>query len=257
MSAPVKPPAASGSSPAAPGTAAKPVGQAAAASSAQAVAPVIAIDGPTASGKGTIAAGVARRLGFHYLDSGSLYRLVALQANGQGVSLDDAVTLAAIAAGLEPAFRDGRIWLGGQDVTDAIREESVGVAASRLAVLPEVRRALVQLQRGFRAPPGLVADGRDMGTAIFPDARLKIFLTADVQSRANRRHKQLIEKGFSSNITGLLEVLRERDRRDANRAVSPLRAAEDAVVIDSTHLSIEQTIEQVLGAWQAVSGRPA
>ena len=131
------------------------------------------------------------------------------------------------------------------------------MAASRLAVLPAVRQALVQLQRQFRAPPGLVADGRDMGTAIFPDAPLKIFLTADVQSRAERRHKQLIEKGFSSNITGLLEVLRERDNRDANRAVSPLRAAEDAVVIDSTHLSIEQTIEQVLGAWQTVVGRPA
>jgi len=123
-------------------------------------------------------------------------------------------------------------------------------------VLPTVRQALVRLQRQFRAPPGLVADGRDMGTAIFPDARLKIFLTADVQSRAERRHKQLIEKGFSSNITDLFEVLRERDRRDVNRAVSPLRAAEDAVVIDSTHLSIDQTIEQVLGAWQTVVGRP-
>ena len=134
--------------------------------------------------------------------------------------------------------------------------EQAGGAASRLAVLPAVRRALVDLQRQFRKPPGLVADGRDMGTAIFPDARLKIFLTADVQSRAERRHKQLIEKGFSSNIASLLEVLRERDRRDAHRAVSPLRAAEDAVVIDSTHLSIEQTIEQVLGAWQAVVGRP-
>ena len=219
--------------------------------------PVIAIDGPTASGKGTIAAGVARRLGFHYLDSGSLYRLVALQAGEQGANLDDAGALSAIADGLRPKFRDGRIWLGEREVTDLIRQEQVGVAASRLAVLPAVRQALVELQRQFRTPPGLVADGRDMGTAIFPDALLKIFLTADVQSRAARRHKQLIEKGFSSNITGLLEVLRERDRRDANRAVSPLRAAEDAVVIDSTHLSIEQTIEQVLGAWQAVIGRPA
>ena len=219
--------------------------------------PVIAIDGPTASGKGTIAASVARRLGFHYLDSGSLYRLVALQAAEQGADLDDAGALSQIAKSLRPQFRDGRLWLGNRDVTDLIRQEQVGIAASRLAVLPAVRQALVELQRQFRAPPGLVADGRDMGTAIFPDARLKIFLTADVQSRADRRHKQLIEKGFSSNIASLLEVLRERDRRDANRAVSPLRAAEDAVVIDSTHLSIEQTIEQVLGAWQAVVGRPA
>lgn len=220
-------------------------------------APVIAIDGPTASGKGTIAAGVARRLGFHYLDSGSLYRLVALDAERTGADLDDAAALAAIAAGLRPEFRDGRIWLHGRDVTDLIRQEQVGVGASRLAVLPAVRQALVRLQHQFRTPPGLVADGRDMGTAIFPDAQLKIFLTADVQSRAARRHKQLIEKGFSSNITALLEVLRERDNRDANRAVSPLRAAEDAVVIDSTHLSIEQTVEQVLGAWQTVVGRPA
>jgi cytidylate kinase len=219
---------------------------------AAAAVPVIAIDGPTASGKGTIAAGVARRLGFHYLDSGSLYRLVSLEAQKGGVDLADEAALTAIAAGLKPEFSDGRIRLDGEDVTDAIRAESVGAAASRLAVLGGVRRALVQIQRGFRMPPGLVADGRDMGTAIFPDAELKIFLTAEVQSRAERRHKQLIEKGFSGNITGLLEVLRERDNRDANRAVSPLRAAEDAVVIDSTHLSIDQTIEQVLGAWQAV-----
>ena len=219
--------------------------------------PVIAIDGPTASGKGTIAAGVAARLGFNYLDSGSLYRLVSLKARAAAVSLDDEPALAAIAGSLRPQFRDGRIRLDGQDVTDMIREESVGAAASRLAVLGAVRRSLVEIQRGFRVPPGLVADGRDMGTAIFPDAELKIFLTAEVGSRAERRHKQLIEKGFSSNITGLLEVLRERDNRDASRAVSPLRAAEDAVVIDSTSLSIEQTIEQVLGAWQTVVGRTA
>jgi cytidylate kinase len=223
--------------------------------SPDATAPVIAIDGPTASGKGTIAAGVAGRLGFHYLDSGSLYRLVSLKARSGAVSLEDEPALAAIAASLRPEFEGGRIRLDDQDVTDSIREETVGAAASRLAVLPGVRTALVQIQRHFRRPPGLVADGRDMGTAIFPDAQLKIFLTADVQSRADRRHKQLIEKGFSSNITGLLEVLRERDNRDANRAVSPLRAAEDAVVIDSTRLSIEQTIEQVLGAWQSVVGR--
>jgi cytidylate kinase len=223
--------------------------------SAAPAVPVIAIDGPTASGKGTIAAGVADRLGFNYLDSGSLYRLASLKARAAHVALDDEEALAAIAGSLRPRFQGGRILLDREDVTDLIREESVGADASRLAVLGGVRRALVQIQRGFRVPPGLVADGRDMGTAIFPDAQLKIFLTADVLSRAERRHKQLIEKGFSSNITGLLEVLRERDNRDAKRAVSPLRAAEDAVVIDSTRLSIAQTIEQVLGAWQAVAGR--
>ncbi len=217
-------------------------------------APVIAIDGPTASGKGTIAAGVAKRLAFNYLDSGSLYRLVSLEAQVAGVDLDDEPALIAIAGALRPEFVDGRIRLDGQDVSDQIREEGIGAAASRLAVLPGVRQALVDIQRRFRTSPGLVADGRDMGTAIFPDAKLKIFLTADVQSRAERRHKQLIEKGFSSNITGLSKVLRDRDNRDANRAVSPLRAAEDAIVIDSTHLSIEQTIEQVLGAWKAIAG---
>jgi CMP/dCMP kinase len=217
-------------------------------------APVIAIDGPTASGKGTIAAGVARRLGFNYLDSGSLYRLVSFKARSAGVDLADEPALAGIARGLEPQFLEGRIWLDGLDVTDLIRQESIGVAASQLATLGGVRDALKATQRQFRRPPGLVADGRDMGTVIFPDAKLKIFLTADVQSRAERRHKQLIEKGFSSTITGLSQVLRERDERDANRAVAPLRAAEDAVVIDSTHLSIEQTIEQVLGAWLAVTG---
>ncbi|MBA3480082.1 MAG: (d)CMP kinase [Lautropia sp.] len=217
-------------------------------------APVIAIDGPTASGKGTIAAGVAKRLAFNYLDSGSLYRLVSLEAQVAGVELDDEPALIAIAGALRPEFVDGRIRLDGQDVSDQIREEGIGAAASRLAVLPGVRQALVDIQRRFRTSPGLVADGRDMGTAIFPDAKLKIFLTADVQSRAERRHKQLIEKGFSSNITGLSRVLRDRDNRDANRAVSPLRAAEDAIVIDSTHLSIEQTIEQVLGAWKAIAG---
>jgi cytidylate kinase len=217
--------------------------------------PVITVDGPTASGKGTIAAGVANRLGFNYLDSGALYRLVSYKAQASNVDLADEPALASIAGSLKPDFREGRIWLDGQDVTDLIRQESVGAAASRLAVLGDVRSALVQTQRQFRAPPGLVADGRDMGTVIFLDADLKIFLTADVQSRADRRHKQLIEKGFSSNISALLQVLRERDDRDANRAISPLRAAKDAVVIDSTHLSIAQTIEQVLGAWQAVAVR--
>jgi len=211
--------------------------------------PVIAIDGPTASGKGTIAARVARRLGFNYLDSGSLYRLVALRAQQSGADLDDEHAAAAIARSLHPLFMDGRIWLDGQEVTEAIRQESIGAAASRLAVFPAVRSALVTTQHQFRAAPGLVADGRDMGTVIFPDAELKIFLTADVESRAERRHKQLIEKGFSASISDLLRVLRERDERDANRAVSPLRAAEGAIVIDSTKLSIEATVERVVAAW--------
>ncbi|MGE0800947.1 MAG: (d)CMP kinase [Lautropia sp.] len=221
--------------------------------------PVITIDGPTASGKGTIAAGVAARLGFNYLDSGALYRLVALQAQRSGADLDDEAAIAALARSLAPLFDAGRIWLDGAEVTDAIRQESIGAAASQLAVLPAVRTALVATQRRFRAPPGLVADGRDMGTVIFPDADLKVFLTADVESRAERRYKQLIAKGFSANITDLLRVLRERDARDSNRAVAPLRPAEGAVVIDSTRLSIEQTVEQVVAAWQsriAASARP-
>ena len=221
--------------------------------------PVIAIDGPTASGKGTIAAEVARRLGFHYLDSGALYRLVAFAAQEAGVDVADEPALARIARNLKPLFQQGRVQLAGRDVSDLIRQENVCAAASQVAALPAVRSGLVQAQRGFRVAPGLVADGRDMGTVIFPDATLKVFLTADVESRAGRRHKQLIEKGFSSNISSLLRILRERDDRDANREVAPLRAASDAVVIDSTHLSIEQTIEQVLGAWQllvSVGGGP-
>lgn len=215
--------------------------------------PLIAIDGPTASGKGTVAQRVAQVLGWTYLDSGALYRLCALAALRAGVDLDDEAGLAALAAALPVRFVDGRIELDGHDVTEAIRDEAVGNAASRIAVLPALRASLLGLQRSFRRPPGLVADGRDMGTVVFPDATLKVFLTATAESRAERRYKQLIEKGFSANLADLLRDLQQRDERDANRAVAPLRPAEGAVVIDSTHLDIDQTVAQVLRAYR----RPA
>lgn len=212
--------------------------------------PLIAIDGPTASGKGTVAQRVAQVLGWAYLDSGALYRLCALAALRAGVDLDDEAGLAVLAAALAVRFVDGRIELDGHDVTEAIRDEAVGNAASRIAVLPALRASLLGLQRSFRRPPGLVADGRDMGTVVFPDATLKVFLTATAESRAERRYKQLIEKGFSANLADLLRDLQQRDERDANRAVAPLRPAEGAVVIDSTHLGIDQTVAQVLRAYR-------
>jgi cytidylate kinase len=213
---------------------------------------VLTIDGPTASGKGTIAQRVAQALGWHYLDSGALYRLTALAAARAGVALDDADGLAAVAAALPVGFgADGRIRLGTEDVTDAIRAEAVGNGASRLAVHPEVRSALLGLQRGFRRPPGLVADGRDMGTVVFPDAPLKVFLTASAESRAARRHKQLIDKGISASISSLLQDLRERDARDASRAVAPLAPAEGAFVLDSTSLDVDRTAGAVLDRWAA------
>ncbi|MBX3590575.1 MAG: (d)CMP kinase [Burkholderiaceae bacterium] len=212
--------------------------------------PLIAIDGPTASGKGTVAQRVAQVLGWAYLDSGALYRLCALAALRAGVDLDDETGLAALAAALPVRFVDGRIELDGHDVTEAIRDEAVGNAASRIAVLPALRASLLGLQRSFRRPPGLVADGRDMGTVVFPDATLKVFLTATAESRAERRYKQLIEKGFSANLADLLRDLQQRDERDANRAVAPLRPAEGAVVIDSTHLDIDQTVARVLRAYR-------
>jgi len=214
--------------------------------------PVIAIDGPTASGKGTIAQRIAAALGWHYLDSGALYRLTALAALRAGVGFDDPGPLARIAATLPVGFgADGTIRLGADDVTEAIRAEAVGNGASRLAVHPEVRAALLALQRGFRRAPGLVADGRDMGTVVFPDAVLKVFLTASAESRADRRHKQLIEKGISATFLSLLHDLRERDARDASRAVAPLAPAGDAHVLDSTLLTVEQTVASVLDLWTA------
>lgn len=212
--------------------------------------PVIAIDGPTASGKGTVAQRVAQHLGFHYLDSGALYRLTALSALRQGVALDDEDALGKLAGALPCRFANNRIFLANEDVTDAIRAEEVGNTASKVAALPAVRRGLHQLQLGFCQAPGLVADGRDMGTVIFPQARLKVFLTASVSARAERRYKQLIEKGFPAKLTDLLQDLMERDARDANRSASPLRPAESAYLLDTSELTIEQAVAQVL-EWYA------
>lgn len=212
--------------------------------------PVIAIDGPTASGKGTIAQRIAGQLGFHYLDSGALYRLLAWRALRRGVAAGDEVGLTGLAASLQPRFNAGRIVLDGVDVTDAIRAEDISQTASRVAVHPAVRQALLELQRRCRATPGLVADGRDMGTVVFPDATLKVFLTASVAARAERRHKQLIEKGFSTNISDLSQDLEARDRRDADRSVAPLRPAEDAYQLDSSGLTIDEVVAQILN-WYA------
>jgi CMP/dCMP kinase len=214
------------------------------------VVPVIAIDGPTASGKGTVASRVAEQLGFHYLDSGALYRLVALRALDQGVDPDDPDATARVAGALAPRFAQGRIRLGEQDVTEAIRAEMVGRGASRVAVHAGVRQALVDLQRSFRSAPGLVADGRDMGTVIFPDAALKVFLTATAEQRAERRYKQLIENGFSANLDTLLQDLRERDARDVGRISAPLRPATDALSLDSSRLQVTEVVERVLDWWQ-------
>ena len=213
--------------------------------------PVVTVDGPAASGKGTIAAGVAQALHFHLLDSGSLYRLVALKALQSNVDVDAARALAGLAAGLDVTFRPGRIDLDGLEVTDAIRSEAVSAAASRVAVHPEVRDALLSRQRAFRQRPGLVADGRDMGSVVFVDALLKVFVTASPEERARRRYKQLIEKGISSTIDGLLRDIRERDARDAGRAVAPLKPAEDAVILDTTGMAVAAAIEFVLGQYRA------
>jgi cytidylate kinase len=214
--------------------------------------PVIAVDGPAASGKGTIAAGVAQVLGFHLLDSGVLYRLVALKALEAGIALDAGPALAELARGLDVAFASGRTILEGRDVVDAIRGEAVSAAASQVAVHPAVRAALIDRQRRFRRPPGLVADGRDMGSVVFPDARLKVFVTATAEERARRRHKQLIEKGICSNIESLLRDIRERDARDASRAVAPLAPAPDAVILDTTALTIDAAVRFVLDRYRAL-----
>ncbi len=216
--------------------------------------PVITIDGPTAGGKGTLAAAVAERLGYRLLDSGSLYRVAALAALRAGLMdaepLDEA-TIAALAAKLPLSFKPGRIRLGQEEVTEALREEAVGVAASRVSALPAVRRALHELQLSFRRAPGLVADGRDMGTVVFFDAPLKVFLTASAAQRAARRHKQLISKGIPANIDSLRADLEARDLRDTTRTVSPLKPAQDAQLLDNSDLSIEQSVEKVLEMWSA------
>lgn len=208
--------------------------------------PVIAIDGPSASGKGTVARKVADALGFHFLDSGALYRLVALAALDRGAGLENTSDIAAIARNLDVKFNDDRISLEGRDVTDAIRAEHVSGAASKVAALPPVRQALLKRQRAFRQRPGLVADGRDMGSVVFPDATLKIYLTADAAERARRRYKQLMEKGMSASMDALLQEIRERDARDRQRAASPLQKVADAIELDTTGLSVEAAVEQVL-----------
>ncbi len=212
--------------------------------------PVITIDGPTASGKGTVASRVADRLGFHLLDSGALYRLTALQALRGALPLSDEAGIATLAQQLPARFRDDVIYLADEDVSHAIRAEEVGNMASKIAALPSVRQALFDLQLGFRQAPGLVADGRDMGTVIFPTAKLKVFLTASAEARAQRRYKQLIDKGFSANMNDLLVDLRARDERDTGRAVAPLVAAADAHILDTSAMGVDQAVEQVL-AWYA------
>jgi cytidylate kinase len=212
--------------------------------------PVIAIDGPSASGKGTVAERVASALGFRHLDSGALYRLVTLAAQRAGTDLGDEPALARIAETMDFDFRDGRTWLDGRDVTASLRSEAVSAATSRVAAHPGVRRALLARQRGFRSAPGLVADGRDMGSVVFPDASLKVFLTADVATRAERRYKQLMEKGMYGKMNDVVEELRRRDERDSSRPVAPLKHYPDAVFLDTTGITADQAVEKILGWWR-------
>jgi cytidylate kinase len=208
--------------------------------------PVIAIDGPTASGKGTVAQRVAQQLGYHYLDSGSLYRITAVAALRSGVDLADAAGVARIAAQLKISFLEGKTLLDGHDVGDEIRTEQASQNASRVAALPVVRSALLALQRDFRASPGLVADGRDMGSVVFPDAALKVYLTASAEARAERRTKQLKEKGMSAIMLDVVKELRARDDRDMNRPVAPLKHYPDAYLIDTTGISAEEAARKIL-----------
>lgn len=216
---------------------------------AQPLPPVIAIDGPSASGKGTVAELVARALGFHYLDSGALYRVVALAALGAGVNLEDELRVSYIALNINVKF-DVCVRLDSTDVSDAIRDESISGAASRVAALPQVRQALLARQRAFRRPPGLVADGRDMGSVVFPDAVLKIFLTATPEARAERRYKQLMGKGLSASMNALLQDIRDRDARDSARAVAPLQKCADAVYLDTTALTVDAVVAEVMAHYK-------
>lgn len=221
------------------------------------IAPVIAVDGPSASGKGTVAARVADALGFHYLDSGALYRLVAVAAGRVGASLTDEPGLARLALGMEISFKNNELWLDHENVSELARAEATSAAASRVAAFAPVREALLQRQRAFRQPPGLVADGRDMGSVVFPDATLKVFLTADRAVRAERRHKQLIEKGMHVKIATVVEELQRRDERDSSRPVAPLRHYPDAQLLDTTHLSIDEAVQTILGWYgQGLRGQP-
>lgn len=219
------------------------------------LAPVITIDGPTASGKGTVAHRVAAALGWNVLDSGALYRLTALSILRNNIAPENDQAVARTAQSLDVVFHPQGILMAGQEVSEEIRQERVGNLASHIAPNPALRAALLARQRAFRVMPGLVADGRDMGTVVFEDAPLKIFLVADVSARAERRCKQLIEKGISANLEDLLRDMRERDARDINRAVAPLVAAPDAHTVDSSNLTIEQTVQSILDLWSAVHGK--
>ena len=218
--------------------------------------PVIAIDGPSASGKGTVARGVANALGFHYLNSGALYRAVAMAALEAGTDLDDELELSNITLNLSAEFSGNTVTLGGRDVTDVIGAEGVSFAASRIAALPQVRKNLLERQRAFRRPPGLVADGRDMGSKVFPDAVLKIYLTASLEERAARRHKQLMEKGMGATMAALLQDVRERDQRDMTRSTAPLQRGADAVLIDTTNISAADAVAQVLALYKQAPRAP-
>ncbi|MCB1664468.1 MAG: (d)CMP kinase [Pseudomonadales bacterium] len=210
--------------------------------------PVLTIDGPGGSGKGTISARVAAELGWHYLDSGALYRLLGMGAQKAGVATSDVEGLLALLPQLDIRFSsaDGSVWLNGREVSDELRQEAAGALASEVAVIPQVREALLARQHDFRQAPGLVADGRDMGTVVFPDAPVKVYLTASPEERAKRRYKQLIAKGIDVNLSALFLDIKARDERDSNRAVSPLKPAEDAIVVDTTELSIDQVVAKVL-----------
>ena len=228
-----------------------------AASSPDRAIPVIAIDGPSASGKGTVAAEVARRLGFHYLDSGALYRLSALAALRAGTNLDDGEALARVTLAMRVEFAGEAVRLDGADVTEALRTEEVSAAASRVAAQPLVRSSLLERQRGFRRSPGLVAEGRDMGSVVFPDAAFKVFLTASVAVRAERRHKQLMEKGMYAKMADVVEELRRRDERDTSRPVAPLKHYPDAFFLDTTGLTVDSAVEEVLARWRESASRGA
>jgi CMP/dCMP kinase len=219
--------------------------------------PVIAIDGPTASGKGTVAQRVAGQLGFHYMDSGALYRLVALAAITQHIDVKDEKSLAAAASALDASFVGDQILLAGVDVKEAIRTEAISQFASQVAALSGVRAALTARQHGFRQAPGLVCDGRDMGSVIFPDAVLKVFLTASVQARAERRTNQLKQKGISAILDDVVQELQVRDERDSNRSVAPLRKLDDAYLLDTTTISADEAVLQVLTWYRAIAQNPS
>jgi len=208
--------------------------------------PVIAIDGPSASGKGTVAQLVAQELGFHYLDSGALYRIIALAASKRGISWQDENALARLARELDIQFCNGEIMVDGAVVSDEVRTEEMGRGASEVAVHPALRRALLDLQQSFRQAPGLVADGRDMGSVVFPDALVKIFLTASVEARAQRRYKQLMSKGIHANLPDILQDLQTRDARDRQRSEAPLKQCADAKLLETSDLTIEQAVQAVL-----------